>query len=121
MTKWPALMLATLLMLGLAYLAGHQRGAKLQRQAHAAQQVASLSAAVDRLRLTSQRMAHIGTQIRDALSTSHEQERIVTRTVTEVIREHPEFAAQHRPAQLDQLRREQLQAIARATSTDMPR
>lgn len=116
--------LATALALILAalggYTAGHMRGAHIERQAQAAREGRALAQAIERATIAARELAAIGTQLRDAIAASHERERVVIKTVTEVIRENPEFAAVRRPRELDRLRQAQLQAIADATA-DVPR
>lgn len=121
MTRILATLLALIMLTLTGYTAGYRRGVHIERQAHTAARAATLASALDRVAAAGQRMATLGEQLRDAIADSHERERVVVRTVTEVLRENPDFAAVRRPAELDRVRQSQLQAIADATAADMPR
>lgn len=120
-TRWLATALIAIAAVLAAYQLGHRKGTELAELRHSAQRTADLAAALDRATAIAAHLRALGQHLQQAMAASHERERVVVRTVTEVIRENPDFAAVQRPAELDRLRRAQLQAIADATAADLPR
>lgn len=120
-TRWLAFALTAVMAVLAAYSYGHRKGAELAELHHAAQRTTDIAAALDRATAIAAHLRALGQHLQQAMATSHERERIVVKTVTEVIRENPDFAAVRRPPELDRVRQAQLQAIADATTADMPR
>jgi hypothetical protein len=107
-----------LLATGGAYLKGRGDGyAKAERE-HEAAGVADLIDAVKTAAQVGEAVLEIGRELRDALAKSRAHETESVRTVTRIVREHPEFAAVRRPPELQRLRDAQLERIQRATETD---
>lgn len=98
------------LLLGSA-VGGYLYGRHAERQAEAARWADGLVRSIDRAARIGQAMAEAGQAISVAVAESHTREVIRVRTVREVIAAHPEFGALQRPAELAQLRHEDLQAI----------
>lgn len=114
----PWLLLLALSGTGGGYWLGRQHGA-------AAEGMRRDNQAADLFRVAVMRAAHAGQTLRDigerlavALEASHHNETETVRTIVQVIHENPEFAATSRPVELDRLRREQLEAIARSVDPD---
>ncbi len=107
-----------LLAVGGAYLTGRLHGYAKAEHEHQAAGVADLIAAVKTAVKVGEAIADIGRKLRDQIADSRTHETQSTRTVTKVIREHPEFAAVRRPAELQRVRVDQLERIRRQTETD---
>lgn len=94
---------------------GYHKGGDAAEARHAIAQASAYGKAVDRVLALGQKFAVIGARLADALADSAADETVRVRTVREVIRENPEFAAIRRPDDLQRLRVERLERIARAT------
>jgi len=97
---------------------GYHKGGQAAEARHAITQATAYGAAVDRVLALSQQFAAIGARLADAMADSSADETVRVREVKEVIRENSEFAAIRRPADLQRLRVERLERIARAAEAD---
>lgn len=102
------------LLLGSA-VGGYLYGRHAERQAQAQRWADGLVRSIERATRIGQAMAEAGQAISVAVGDSQSREVIRVRTVREVIEAHPEFGALQRPAELAQLRTEDLQHITEAT------
>lgn len=114
----PWLLLAALSATAAAYGLGRKHGADAEGARRDLQDAATLRTAVERAARAGDALRKIGARLASALEASRGAEAETVRTVVEVIRENPDFAVVARPAELDRLRREQLQAVTRAVDPD---
>lgn len=102
----------------LMYTSGYSAGVSAEAARREARDTRLLHDALDRATRAGTALRDIGTRVLAAMEESRETETETVRTVIEVIRENPDFAAVQRPADLGRLRRDQLEAIARAVDPD---
>jgi hypothetical protein len=97
---------------------GYSRGKAAAEARHSADVMRAYVAAVDRAAAVLADVLVIGQQLADSLAASHARERGITQRVREAIDEDPDFGAVRRPADLQRLRREQLERINATTAAD---
>ena len=97
------------------------KGKAHEQQAQAAQDLAALFGAVRRVGEIGEAIAALGRDLADAIAASRKSEAASVRTVGEVIRANPDFGAVRRPDGLQRLRRQELEAIARAAEAHVVR
>lgn len=114
----PWLLLLVLAGTGGGYWLGRQHGEAAEAARRDRQAADLFRAAVVRAASAGDALRAIGERLAAALEASHHEETETVRTIVQVIHENPEFAATSRPVELDRLRREQLEAIARAVEPD---
>lgn len=114
----PYLLGLLLLASGSAYVAGRFHGYAKAEHEHQAAGLEDLIKAVKTAAAVGEAIADIGRKLRETMIDSRAHEAQSTRTVTKVIREHPDFAAVRRPAELQRVRVDQLERIRRAAETD---
>lgn len=98
------------------YALGRMQGAAAERDRQALDGYRAFAQAVQQAGRVLESVRAIGVRLAGELEQSREQERAGVRIVREVISANPEFAAVRRPAELDRLRRESLEAVARAAA-----
>lgn len=120
MFGWPVakvlggLLVLALLALPVTYQVGRHDGKVAEEKREAAAASGAFIAAVQNVAKAGAEIARIGEALAVVVQESAQRETQAVRTVTKVIRENPDYAAVRRPADLERLRREQLEAVARA-------
>lgn len=114
----PWLLVLVLVGSGGGYWLGRKHGGEAEARRQALAQADLFHVAVTRAAQAGAGLRAIGAKLVAALEASHTTETVTVREVIEVIRENPEFSAVRRPAELDSLRREQLEAIAAGVDPD---
>lgn len=112
----PWLLLAWAVSAGGAYALGRWHGNTAAAAQHQADGFSAYAAAVRQAADVLADVRDIGRRLAEALQASHRAEAQSVRTVREVIHANPDFAAVRRPAELERLRRQELEAIARAAA-----
>lgn len=107
-----------LISLGGVYLYAHGKGYAKSEATHQAAGIRTFVKAVERAAVVGRAIADIGVQLREELADSRAHESQSTRTVTRIIRENPDYAVVRRPVELQRVRRDQLERIARAAQAD---
>jgi hypothetical protein len=97
---------------------GYQRGHAASEARHTAAGIRAFTQAVQAAARAGEAVAAIGRELAAALEDSRETERTVVVRVREIVDADPEFAAVRRPAELQRLRRDALERIARAAEAD---
>ena len=113
----PYLVGALLLGLIASHWWAYRKGIDAERQAQDLAATRQLAEAVSTATTVARGVASVAEKLAAELQRSRERERSAVRTVREIVTHEPEFAAVRRPAELDRLRRDQLDDITRAAET----
>lgn len=117
----PYLLGAALVGLAGSHWWAYRSGIEAERQRQAQRQAADLATAVNRAIAVAGDVVGIGSELAEALRSSRQREGRVVGKIEEVFNADPtaaDFGAQRRPAELERLRREQLEAVGRPAQAD---
>ncbi len=109
---------AWVLSLGGAWWLGHSDGYADSEATHQAAGVRQFVRAVEQAAEVGRAIYDIGAKLREQLADSRIHETTSRQTVRKALDAHPDFAAIRRPAELQRVRRADLERIARAAEAD---
>ena len=110
----PWLVLALAVALTASHWWAYRKGVEAERLAQSQAATVLLAKALDTATKVARGVASVAEKLAAELQQSRVRERSAVRTVREIVTHEPDFAAVRRPAELERLRAEQIDQIARA-------